>query len=115
MGLERKRGKLNALNDWLRNRGNAFCTQIGDGLEVLKNVKYVITLDSDTVLPRESAHQLIAAMAHPLNQPQYDARQQRVVEGYAILQPRMAEEIPSYGQGRYAALCSSTPGNDPIR
>ncbi|MBO1503984.1 cyclic beta 1-2 glucan synthetase [Serratia proteamaculans] len=113
MGLERKRGKLNALNDWLRNRGNAFCTQIGDGLEVLKNVKYVITLDSDTVLPRESAHQLIAAMAHPLNQPQYDARQQRVVEGYAILQPRMAEEIPSYGQGRYAALCSSTPGNDP--
>ncbi|MFC0225400.1 GH36-type glycosyl hydrolase domain-containing protein [Serratia aquatilis] len=113
MGLERKRGKLNALNDWLRNRGNTFTTQIGQGLEVLKNVKYVITLDSDTVLPRETAHQLIAAMAHPLNQPQYDAKQQRVVAGYAILQPRMAEEIPSSGQSRYAALCSSTPGNDP--
>lgn len=113
MGLERKRGKLNALNDWLRNCGNAFSTQIGTGLEVLKNVKYVITLDSDTVLPRESAHQLISAMAHPLNRPQYDADKQRVVEGYAILQPRMAEEIPSFGQGRYAALCSSTPGNDP--
>ncbi|VTR49121.1 Uncharacterised protein [Serratia fonticola] len=65
MGLERKRGKLNALNDWLRNRGNAFTTQVGQGLEVLKNVKYVITLDSDTVLPRETAHRLIAAMAHP--------------------------------------------------
>ncbi|WP_447877130.1 GH36-type glycosyl hydrolase domain-containing protein [Serratia fonticola] len=113
MGLERKRGKLNALNDWLRNRGNAFTTQVGQGLEVLKNVKYVITLDSDTVLPRETAHRLIAAMAHPLNQPQYDAKLQRVVEGYAILQPRMAEEIPAYGQSRYAALCSSTPGNDP--
>ncbi|VTR49114.1 Cellobiose phosphorylase [Serratia fonticola] len=36
-----------------------------------------------------------------------------MVEGYAILQPRMAEEIPDYGQSRYAALCSSTPGNDP--
>ncbi|MFS7179090.1 hypothetical protein AB6846_01635 [Serratia proteamaculans] len=107
MGLERKRGNR-------MQGGNAFCTQIGDGLEVLKNVKYVITLDSDTVLPRESAHQF-TAMAHPLNQPQYlDARQQRVVEGYAILQPRMAEEIPSYGQGRYAALCSSTPGNYPL-
>lgn len=113
MGLERKRGKLNALNGWLRNRDNTFTTQIGQELEVLKNVKYVITLDSDTVLPRETAHQLIAAMAHPLNQPQYDAKQQRVVEGYAILQPRMAEEIPAYGQSRYAALCSSTPGNDP--
>ncbi|HEJ9094514.1 TPA: glucoamylase family protein [Serratia odorifera] len=113
MGYERKRGKLNALNDWLRNRDNAFSVQIGEGKEVLKNVKYVITLDSDTVMPRDCAHQLIAAMAHPLNQPQYDVSQQRVVEGYAILQPRMAEEIPRYGQGRYAALCSSIPGNDP--
>ncbi|WON78939.1 cyclic beta 1-2 glucan synthetase [Serratia sp. UGAL515B_01] len=113
MGLERKRGKLSALNDWLRNRDNTFTTQIGQDLEVLKNVKYVITLDSDTVLPRETAHQLIAAMAHPLNQPQYDVKLQRVVAGYAILQPRMAEEIPPCGQSRYAALCSSTPGNDP--
>ncbi|MGQ5968272.1 GH36-type glycosyl hydrolase domain-containing protein [Serratia sp. IR-2025] len=113
MGLERKRGKLNALNDWLRNRDNAFSSLVGAGLEALKNVKYVITLDSDTVLPRDTAHQLIAAMAHPLNQPQYDENRQRVVEGYTILQPRMAEEIPRFGQGRYAALCSSTPGNDP--
>ncbi|PVZ85829.1 cyclic beta 1-2 glucan synthetase [Serratia sp. S1B] len=113
MGLERKRGKLNALNDWLRNRGNEFSRQIGQGLALLKNVKYVITLDSDTILPRETAHQLIAAMAHPLNQPQYDTAQNRVVAGYAVLQPRMAEEIPTYGQSRYAALCSSTPGNDP--
>ncbi|MFI8416868.1 GH36-type glycosyl hydrolase domain-containing protein [Serratia sp. NPDC078593] len=113
MGYERKRGKLNALNDWLRNRNDAFSVTLGEGKEVLKNVKYVITLDGDTVMPRDCAHQLIAAMAHPLNQPQYDAKQRRVVEGYAILQPRMAEEIPRYGQGRYAALCSSTPGNDP--
>lgn len=113
MGYERKRGKLNALNDWLRNRGNVFSTQIGFGLEVLKNVKYVITLDSDTVLPRDTAHQLIAAMAHPLNQPRYDEASRRVVDGYAILQPRMAEEIPRYGQSRYAALSSATPGNDP--
>ncbi|WP_163371902.1 hypothetical protein, partial [Enterobacter hormaechei] len=90
------------LNDWLRNRDNAFSSLVGAGLEALIFVIYVITLDSDTELPRDTAHQLIAAMAHPLNQPQYDENRQRVVEGYAILQPRMAEEIPRFGQGRYA-------------
>ena len=57
-------------------------------------MKYVITLDSDTVLPRATAHQLISAMAHPLNHPIYDPNSGAVVQGYAILQPRLAEEIP---------------------
>ncbi|KAA8998984.1 cyclic beta 1-2 glucan synthetase [Affinibrenneria salicis] len=114
MGYERKRGKLHALNRWLRGaEDNAFPTVEGGSYASLKQVKYVITLDSDTVLPRATAHQLIAAMAHPLNQPLYDERRRRVVAGYAILQPRLAEEIPRYGQARYAAMCGSVPGNDP--
>ncbi len=76
-------------------------------------IKYVITLDSDTVLPRDTAHKLVATMAHPLNHPVYDAQQRRVVKGYGILQPGLAEEMPRHGQGRYAAICSSVPGNDP--
>ncbi|WP_338527034.1 hypothetical protein VRC35_10660 [Erwinia aphidicola] len=52
-------------------------------------------------------------MAHPLNHPVYDAQQRRVVKGYGILQPGLAEEMPRHGQGRYAAICSSVPGNDP--
>jgi cellobiose phosphorylase len=113
MGYERKRGKLSALNHWLRGKGAPFTTVIGATQQQLSVVKYVITLDSDTVLPRATAHQLVAAMAHPLNHPIFDAELGRVVEGYAILQPRLAEEIPRYGQGRYAALSSSKPGNDP--
>lgn len=113
MGHERKRGKLQALNHWLCGRGEPFSLIEGSTQSCLRQVKYVITLDSDTVLPRETAHQLVAAMAHPLNQPVYDEQRRRVVSGYAILQPRLAEEIPAYGQGRYAALCSCVPGNDP--
>ncbi|WP_223510396.1 GH36-type glycosyl hydrolase domain-containing protein [Rahnella sp. GSA61A] len=113
MGYERKRGKLNALNRWLRGEGEPFSRVEGRTQAQLRQVKYVITLDSDTVLPRATAHQLVAAMAHPLNHPVYDTERQRVISGYAILQPRLAEEIPENGQGRYAALCSSVPGNDP--
>jgi hypothetical protein len=67
------------------------------------------------VLPRDTAHKLVATMAHPLNTPEYDPVRQRVVKGFGILQPGLAEEIPRNGQGRYAALRSSIPGNNPIR
>ncbi len=113
MGYERKRGKLYALNCWLRQLDNKFSTVVGSESRTLDNIKYVITLDSDTVLPRDTAHKMIAAMAHPLNRPVYDEQQHRVIDGYSILQPRLAEEIPRYGQALYAAICSSVPGNDP--
>jgi cyclic beta-1,2-glucan synthetase len=113
MGYERKRGKLALLNDWLRRPGTQFSEVHGNAISPPAGVRYVITLDSDTVLPRETAHKLVATMAHPLNHPVYDAQKQRVVKGYGILQPGLAEEIPRHGQGRYAAMCSSIPGNDP--
>ncbi|WP_408014898.1 GH36-type glycosyl hydrolase domain-containing protein [Rouxiella aceris] len=113
MGYERKRGKLQALNRWLRGDKSGFTQVVGGNPSQLKRVKYVITLDSDTHLPRDSVGQMVATMAHPLNQPVYDAERQRVVAGYAILQPRLAEEVPRHGQSRYAALSSCLPGNDP--
>jgi hypothetical protein len=59
MGYERKRGKLSALNAFLRERGNNdFSIVVGDQ-GVLTNIKYVITLDSDTQLPRESVWKFI--------------------------------------------------------
>ncbi|WP_374189826.1 GH36-type glycosyl hydrolase domain-containing protein [Erwinia sorbitola] len=113
MGYERKRGKLAALNSWLRQPAAQFSHCAGDDKSFPVAVRYVITLDSDTVLPRDTAHKLVATMAHPLNHPIYDAEKQRVVKGYGILQPGLAEEIPLSGQGRYAAICSSLPGNNP--
>lgn len=114
MGYERKRGKLALLNSWLRHPGTQFVSVADMPANLLPgHIKYVITTDSDTVLPRDTAHKLVATMAHPLNTPEYDPVRQRVVKGFGILQPGLAEEIPRNGQGRYAAMRSSIPGNNP--
>jgi cyclic beta-1,2-glucan synthetase len=113
MGYERKRGKLAELNSLLRGGSrDCFSLLVGD-IAVLSNVKYVITLDTDTQLPRDSAWQFVGAMAHPLNRPRYDENQQRIGEGYGILQPRVAMSLPGRNRSRYARLCGSEPGIDP--
>ena len=105
MGYERKRGKLADLNGFLRGRAkDSFSLVVGD-TSLLAGVKYVITLDTDTQLPRESASQFIGAMAHPLNKPQFDDSLKRVVAGYGILQPRMAISMSGANQSLYNALC----------
>lgn len=113
MGRERKRGKLVDLNNFLRgNNQTAFSLIIGR-TQPLSQVKYVITLDSDTQLPRESARQYVGTMVHPLNRPQLDKTKKVVVEGYGILQPRVAEVIPDEGPTRYVRLCGNEFGIDP--
>ena len=121
MGYERKRGKLAALNSFLRSgeesrtddlSGNPFSLIVGN-TKVLTNVKYVITLDTDTQLPRDSARQFVGAMAHPLNRAQYDKDRQRVVAGYGILQPRVAVSLPGTNRSRYARMYGNDPGIDP--
>ncbi|MGA2871609.1 MAG: cyclic beta 1-2 glucan synthetase, partial [Verrucomicrobiota bacterium] len=85
MGYERKRGKLTDLNRCLRDGGvECFSKIIGD-LALLPAIKYVITLDTDTQLPRDAARQLAATMAHPLNHPVYNPEKGLIVEGYSIL------------------------------
>jgi len=113
MGYERKRGKLGDFNALLRGGSkDRFSLVVGE-TAVLSNVKYVITLDTDTQLPRDSAWQFVGAMAHPLNRARYDEDKQRVCEGYGILQPRMAVSLPGTNRSRYARLCASEPGIDP--
>ena len=113
MGYERKRGKLSDLNSLLRgDTGDRFSLIVGD-IGVLMNVKYVITLDTDTQLPRDSAWQFVGAMAHPLNRARYDEDRQRIDVGYGILQPRVAVSLPGMNRSRYARLCGSEPGIDP--
>lgn len=113
MGYERKRGKLAALNALLRGRGeNEFAIIQGDH-RILSAVKYVITLDSDTLLPRDSAWKLVAAMAHPLNHPQYNVRKRRVTEGYGVLQPRVDSSIPIATTSLYLYMQGSVSGIDP--
>ncbi len=119
MGRERKRGKLEDLNALLRGRarvgpGEAFCLAEGD-LTALEGTRYVITLDADTQLPRDSAAQMVATMAHPLNRPRFGqgAREGVVVEGFGMLQPRVSTSLPSAGRSRYARLFAGDVGIDP--
>lgn len=113
MGYERKRGKLAALNSFLRGGGqNAFTLVVGN-TALLVDVKYVITLDTDTQLPRDAARQFVGAMAHPLNHPHFDATKRRVIKGYGILQPSVAISLPSTNRSRYARLYGGEPGIDP--
>jgi cellobiose phosphorylase len=113
MGQERKRGKLADLNGLLRGQGTgAFSCVVGD-LDALAAVKYVITLDTDTELPRESAWKLIGAMAHPLNQAQFDPVRRRVTRGYGILQPRVAVNLADLAASAYARVNGGDAGIDP--
>jgi len=113
MGYERKRGKQAELNALLRGGPLDGFSLVEGETAVLRGVQYVITLDTDTQLPRDSARQLVGAMAHPLNRARYDESRQRVVEGYGILQPRMAVSLPAASQSRYAQLFGAEPGIDP--
>ena len=113
MGYERKRGKLSALNALLRGGArDGFSLIVGD-VSALSNVKYVVTLDTDTQLPRDAARRCVGVMAHPLNRPRYDARRKRIVEGYGILQPRVAASLPGINRSWYARIFGGEPGIDP--
>ena len=113
MGWERKRGKLEELNRLLRGAKNtSFDVQVGD-LAVLPQVRYCITLDSDTRLPRDVARKLIGIITHPLNRPRFDPTSSRVVEGYGILQPRVSVTTSSAAGSRFARLFAGHTGVDP--
>ena len=116
MGFERKRGKLAALNRFLRQSTElsdcSFSVTAGDTGQ-LRQVKYVITLDTDTQLGRESARQMIATIAHPLNQACFDSQTQRIASGYGILQPRVSASLPASHASIYQRLNSGDIGIDP--
>jgi cyclic beta-1,2-glucan synthetase len=113
MGYERKRGKLEDLNGLLRGRSSdRFALVVGE-TTVLGNVKYVITLDTDTQLARDSVWQFVGTMAHPLNRARYDENKQRVVGGYGILQPRVVVNLSGTNRSLFARMCASEFGIDP--
>jgi cyclic beta-1,2-glucan synthetase len=113
MGEERKRGKLAALNALLRGGDTTAFANIVGSTAALAGSRYVITLDTDTQLPRDSARGMAGAMAHILNRPVVDARAGRVVEGHGILQPRVSVSLPSASRSWFARLFAGEPGVDP--
>ena len=113
MGYERKRGKLTEFNALLRGGAPGCFSEIVGDPAILPAIKYVITLDTDTQLPRDAARQLAGTMAHPLNRPQFDAVRGVVTQGYGILQPRIGVSLPGARRSWFVRLFASDAGIDP--
>jgi cyclic beta-1,2-glucan synthetase len=113
MGWERKRGKLEEFNRLLRGATDtSYDVQVGD-LAILPSVRYCLTLDSDTRLPRDVARKLVGIITHPLNRPHFDPASGRVTEGYGILQPRVSVTTSSAAGSRFARIFAGHTGVDP--
>lgn len=114
IGWERKRGKLHELNRLLRGSTDTTFIKTNGMMPIVNDVRYVITLDADTRLPRDTVRRLIGKMAHPLNKPRFDTVTGRVVEGYAVLQPRVTPSLPVGREGSlFQRVFSSMNGIDP--
>ncbi len=115
IGWERKRGKLHELNRLLRGASDTTFLPVGDRAPSLPaGVRYVITLDADTRMPIGVARRLVGKMAHPLSTPRFDARAGLVVEGHAVLQPRVTPSLPVGSEGSlYQRVFSGPNGLDP--
>ena len=112
IGWERKRGKLNELNRWLRGAANTSFVVTDGPVAQLHSVKYVITLDSDTILGSEGARRLIGTLAHPLNQAQADPHTGRVIDGYGLLQPRTEITPTSANRSLFTRIFAGDIGLD---
>ncbi|MDZ4213933.1 MAG: glucoamylase family protein [Rhodocyclaceae bacterium] len=113
MGFERKRGKLADLNALLRGNPDARFSRVEGNIAALVDVKFVITLDTDTQLPLDAARRAVGAMAHPLNRAVHDPVPGRIVAGYGIMQPGMAISLPGTNRSWYAGLYGGETGIDP--
>jgi len=114
MGWERKRGKLHELNRLLRGATDtSFLPSPSPAAAAPRDVRYVITLDADTRLPRGAVNRLVGTMAHPLNRPRLDPKTSRVVEGYGVLQPRVTPPLPGRQGSIFQQLSSGQSGIDP--
>jgi cyclic beta-1,2-glucan synthetase len=113
MGWERKRGKLDEFNRLLRGDRTTSYTVLSSDPGELPHIRYVITLDADTVLPRDAAGRLVGAIAHPLNRARFAADAGRVVAGYGVLQPRISFHIPAAHRSLFTRIWAASAGIDP--
>jgi cyclic beta-1,2-glucan synthetase len=115
IGWERKRGKIEELNrliDGTRPEDADRLVYVGDP-DHLSNVRFVITLDSDTQLPLGTARRMIETLAHPLNQPRFDAAGRILAGSYTIIQPRVSPTLPSTSASPFSRLFADAVGIDP--
>lgn len=112
LGWERKRGKVMEFNALLRGDNNTSYNVVSGNMKSLQKIKYVITLDADTQLPRDAAKSLIGAMAHVLNKPNIDKHNKKVSRGYGLMQPRISVGTISADKTLFSKIFSGETGID---
>ena len=114
LGYERKRGALLQFNKVLlgKNIDNQkyYNVNMLDGKKL--NIKYVITLDTDTKLVLNSALNLVGAMKHPLNKPVLNKKGNKVIRGYGLMQPRVGLDIEASNKSLYSQIFAGIGGFD---
>ncbi len=113
MGWERKRGKIHEFNRYLRGDKHTSFYVFPEHTTFFSEVKYVITLDTDTKLPRNAAQKLVGTILHPLNSPQFDKKAGVVTKGYSVLQPRISITPESSERSIFSKIYSGHTGIDP--
>ncbi|MCX7884594.1 MAG: carbohydrate-binding protein [Caloramator sp.] len=113
MGYERKRGAIVEFNNLLTGNSNTSYSVISGDINNLKDVKYIITLDADTIMPIDTAKKLIGTISHPLNAAEYDDKNNIVTDGYGIIQPRIGINIESIGKSKFTCIFANNAGIDP--
>lgn len=126
MGWERKRGLLNQFNEYLLgNIKDPFRINTLENEEFKPNVikknwakinarkiKYIITLDSDTDLTLNSGLKLVGAMAHILNKPMLNEKEDLVISGHAIMQPRVGIGLIESRKSIFTQIYAGEGGTD---
>jgi len=115
IGWERKRGKIEELNrliDGTRPEDADRVVYVGNP-DHLSNVRFVITLDSDTQLPNGTARRMVETLAHPLNQPRFDTEGRILAGSYTIIQPGVSPTLPSTSASPFSRLFADAVGVDP--
>lgn len=112
-GWERKRGALMEFNDLVLGTHETGFAYSSSKKPPFSNIKYIITLDSDTILPMGMARKMIATMAHPLNGPVIDNEKGIVVDGYGLMQPRIEVENESSNKSLFSQIFTGQEGIDP--
>ncbi len=108
-GLERKRGAITELVRAIRTEQSAFLVLDGDR-QFLRSTQYLLALDADTLLPMDTAAELLAVAVHPLNRAVIDTAAGRVTAGYGILVPRIENELFGEDATRFTRLLAGDGG-----
>lgn len=113
IGWERKRGALIEFNDLVLGFSDTSFTVKSNETPPFSHVRYIITLDCDTVLPFGTAKNMIGIMAHPLNRPVADKKRRIIAEGYGIMQPRVEVDLDSANKSVFSRILTGQVGIDP--